>query len=280
MKVVVLRRCLFSSTLPLVLMSFVGEAMCTLAWAQAEATTEAFSREVKNTLPPENLYDYHKRLSGGPVHTAQRDPDARAKAGELTLPERGWKLVWNHRSSPVLQGAVRDFHDYLDKSMQVRVEVVGRDSLAEWQSLGRSIVVGTREQMPGCGTALKGPKDYEILATPERLTVCGYDERGAMYGLYNLEARMRSPRGALLARESEDGAAQSLRRAHHRVLDGLDGVAGFAACATWPMTVLTASLPPVTPIRMATAPRPNRRPSFTRACCSRCAVRIRPGCAT
>ena len=52
-----------------------------------------------------------------------------------------------------------------------------------------------REQMPGCGTALKGPKDYEILATPERLTVCGYDERGAMYGLCNLEARMNLPRG-------------------------------------------------------------------------------------
>jgi hypothetical protein len=179
-------------------MSLVGEAMCTLAWAQAEATTEAFSREVKNTLPPENLYDYHKRLSGGPVHAAQRDPDARAKVGELMLPERGWKLVWNQRSSPVLQGAVRDFHDYLDTSMQVRVEAVGRDSLAGWQSLGRSIVVGTREQMPGCGTTLKGPKDYEILATPERLTVCGYDERGAMYGLCNLEARMNLREGPFL----------------------------------------------------------------------------------
>ena len=70
MNVVVLRRCLFSSTLALVLMSLVGEAMCTFGAVQAEATTEAFSREVKNTLPPENLYDYHKRLSGGPVHAA------------------------------------------------------------------------------------------------------------------------------------------------------------------------------------------------------------------
>ena len=162
---------------------------------KAEVTTEAFSREVENTLPLENLYDYHKRLSAGPVHVPRRDPDARAKAGELTLPEHGWKLVWNQRSTPVLRGAVRDFQDYLDKSMQIGVEVEGRDSLEKWQSLGRSIVVGTRGQMPGCGTALKGPKDYEILATPERLTVCGYDERGAMYGLYNLEARLNSARG-------------------------------------------------------------------------------------
>ncbi len=93
---------------------------------------------------------------------------------------------------------MRDFQDYLDKSMQVRVEVEGRDSLEDWQSLGRSIVVGTRDQLPGCGTALKGPKDYEIVATPERLTVCGYDERGAMYGLYNLEARMNLREGPFL----------------------------------------------------------------------------------
>ena len=122
MKVAVLRRCLLSSTLPLVLMPFVGEAMRSSARAQAEVTTDAFSPEVENALPLENFYDYHKRLSGGPVHVPRRDPDARAKAGELTVPERGWKLVWNRRSSPVLQGAVRDFQDYLDKSMQVRAE--------------------------------------------------------------------------------------------------------------------------------------------------------------
>ena len=74
--------------------------------------------------------------------------------------------------------------------MRVQLEVEGRDSLDGWQSLTRCIVVGTRDQLPDCGTALKGPKDYEIVATPQRLTVCGYDERGAMYGLYNLEARM------------------------------------------------------------------------------------------
>jgi hypothetical protein len=180
------------------LMPFVGEAMRSSARAQAEVTTEAFSREVENALPLENLYDYHKRLSAGPLHVPRRDPDARAKAGELTLPERGWKLVWNQRSTPVLRGAVRDFQDYLDKSMQICVEVEGRDSLEKWQSLGRSIVVGTRAQMPGCGTTLKGPKDYEILATPERLTVCGYDERGAMYGLFNLEARLNLREGPFL----------------------------------------------------------------------------------
>ena len=39
-----------SSTLPLVLMPFVGEAMC-LSARQAEVTTDAFSPEVENALP-------------------------------------------------------------------------------------------------------------------------------------------------------------------------------------------------------------------------------------
>ena len=157
---------------------------------QGEASAEVFAREVERVLPQEELYDYHKRLSQGPVHVARRDPEARPRTGELAIPEQSWKLVWNQRSSPVLQNAVRDFRDYLDKSMRVQLEAEGKDSLDGWQSLTRCIVVGTRDQLPKCGTALKGPKDYEILATPQRLTVCGYDERGAMYGLYNLEARM------------------------------------------------------------------------------------------
>lgn len=168
----------------------VGGSMRSAEPLQGDATTEVFAREVERALPQEQLYDHHKRLSEGPVHVARRYPEARPRNGELALPERGWKLVWDQRNSPVLQNAVRDFQAYLDKSMRVQVEAESRDSLAAWESLSRSIVVGTRDQLPGCGTTLKGPKDYEILATPQRLTVCGYDERGAMYGLYNLEARM------------------------------------------------------------------------------------------
>ena len=191
MKVVALRRCRWVSTLAATgLILLVGRSLCSPEPVQAQATTEVFAREVERVLPQEELYDYHKRLSQGPVHVPRRDAEARLRTGELAIPEQSWKLVWSQRSSPILQNAVRDFRDYLDKSMRVQLEVEGRDSLDGWQSLSRCIVVGTRDQLPNCGPALKGPKDYEILATPQRLTVCGYDERGAMYGLYNLEARM------------------------------------------------------------------------------------------
>lgn len=191
-----LKCCLFASTLATTSpMLSAGQLLCSPLPVQTEVTTEDFAREVERVLPLEQLYDYHKRLSNDPVHMARRDLQVQPRAGELALPESGWKLVWNQRSSPLLHNAVRDFQDYLDKSMGVQVEVESRDSLQGWQSLGRSVVVGTRDQLPGCGNALKNPKDYEIAAAPERLTVCGYDERGAMDGLYNLEARMNLREG-------------------------------------------------------------------------------------
>ena len=140
-----------ASLLVIALLFLVDWSTWTPARAQAEATTEAFVREVERVLPEEQRYDYHKRLSEGPVHVARRDAEARQQPGELELPERGWKLVWRRQSSPLLQDAVRDFQDYLEKSMQVRVELDGRDSLEGWAGLDRSIVVGTRDQFPAAG---------------------------------------------------------------------------------------------------------------------------------
>ena len=145
---------------------------------EGKYSTEAFAREVE-TLPMEEPYDYHKRLSTAPVHIFRRDKGARPKEGEMLLPDKGWKLIWNPGSSIILQNAVRDFQDYLDQSQDVKVEVVERNSLSEWRNLNQSIVVGTRDQLPGCGFALKTPKDYEIVATSERIIVCGYDEAGS-----------------------------------------------------------------------------------------------------
>ncbi|PYV08474.1 MAG: hypothetical protein DMG07_25700, partial [Acidobacteria bacterium] len=63
----------------------------------------------------------------------------------MALPAQGWTLVWNSHSSPVLENAARDFQDYLQKSMQVRVTVEARDSLETWKNLKRTIVAGTRD---------------------------------------------------------------------------------------------------------------------------------------
>lgn len=164
-------------------------------WA---VTTEEFAREVERVLPEESPYDYHMRLSQSPVHVPRRSPEAVPKAGELVLPEQGWKLVWNQNSSVILTTAVQDFQDYLKTSMGVQVEIMAQDSLENWQNQTNSIIVGTCDQMPGWGADLKNPKDYEIDVSPTQVIVCGFDERGTMYGLYNLEARLNLREGPFL----------------------------------------------------------------------------------
>ena len=158
--------------------------------ARRTTSSAAFAREIERVLPLEPPYDYHRQPAANPVHVPRRDPEARPQPGEMALPARGWRLLWQRDSAPLLQNAVHDFADYLATAMQVEVAAAGLESLADEAPSGQCIVVGTRAQLPGCGAALRGPKDYEIVATAERLQVCGYDERGVMYGLFHLEARM------------------------------------------------------------------------------------------
>jgi len=145
---------------------------------------------VNKLLPEEELYDYHKQLSTDPVHIPRKNQEAQPNEDEITIPDLGWKLTMNMSSSIILRNAVHDFQDYLDVSQYVKVDVEERNSIADWQGITQRIVIGTREQLPGCGLTLKTQKSYEIVVTPDRIIICGYDERGAMFGLYNLESRM------------------------------------------------------------------------------------------
>jgi hypothetical protein len=152
-------------------------------------STASFAAEVEK-LPLEEPYDYHKRLSESPVHIFRRNKAAKTKEGEMSIPDKGWKLIWHKESGSIISSSVLDFQDYLEKSQLVKIEVEERTSLDGWKNLNQCIVAGTCEQLTGCGMSLKSDKDYEIVATPERIMVCGYDEPGVMFGLYNLEARM------------------------------------------------------------------------------------------
>lgn len=148
-----------------------------------------FAAEVER-LPVEERYDYHKRLSTAPVHIWRRNMEIRPEENEMSLSDKGWKITWATGSSMVIENAVRDFCDYLDQSHHIQVETETRDSLEDWKKDNQRIVVGTKDQLHGYGTTLKKSKDYEIQVAPGFILVCGYDERGAMFGLYYLEARM------------------------------------------------------------------------------------------
>jgi len=158
--------------------------------SDGKPTAGYFSSIVEKLLPQESPYSYHKSLSEGTVHLPRRDHEAVKGSEEISLSEGKWSLVFSTTSKPLLMHAVQDFRDYLAISMELKVEEGGRDSLEGWQSMDRCIIAGTRDQLPGCGLTLKKPKDYEIQVTAGRIMVCGFDERGTMFGLYNLEARM------------------------------------------------------------------------------------------
>ncbi len=165
------------------------------------SAARAFDTAVRNVLPSEDLYDYHHRLATEPVHQPERDPGARPGKGEMMIPDEGWKLITAGVNSIILRNAVLDFQDYLKVSQNVKVDVEERNALDNWQNATKSVVVGTREQLPGCGESLEKAKSYEIIVSPERIVVCGYDERGAMFGLYYLESVMNLREGPILSKD-------------------------------------------------------------------------------
>ncbi len=177
----------------------------------APAATEEFDRVAFDALPAEKPYTYHEQLKTGPVHALRRDPVGRPEADEMTIPDQGWQLKFPLDGGPVLSQAVTDFQDYLATSMKVAVTLRQPSSLGDWERQDRSIVVGTRESLPGCGAELRSDKDYRLVVSPGRIVVCGYDEKGAAYGLYNLEARMNLREGPYLP-EKLDSARHSLYR--------------------------------------------------------------------
>jgi hypothetical protein len=157
--------------------------------AEARITSAQFAAKALPVLPIEQLRDFSKVLENW-TEPLRRDPAAKPLGWEMALPALGWSILIPADAGPVLRQAAEDFRDYLDRAMQVRVALDTRASLEGWQTMTRAIIAGTRAQLSGCGTELQGRKDYQIMVTPDRIVVCGFDDRGAMYGLYNIEERM------------------------------------------------------------------------------------------
>jgi hypothetical protein len=161
-------------------------------------SAEIFNEKAVKSLPLEEPYAYHKFLSEEFKHFPRRDPGIMAGKNDLSLAEGSWQIIWKNGSASYLENAVYDFQDYMDKSMSVKVEVSRKDSLKEWRKLRNCIIAGTREDLPGCGLSLNKPKDYEIKVVKDKVIVCGFDDRGAMHGLFNLEKRMNLREAPLL----------------------------------------------------------------------------------
>lgn len=172
--------------LPLLLVPSLSLAQHTkIGGAEAEFDSQAFA-----ALPLEPSYTFHKELTEGlDQELGRRDPTTKPQSDEMAVPSHGWTLVIRSGAGSPLREAAQALQSYLAKAMQVEVEMKERPSVADWSASKQQILAGTREDLSGCGSELKGAKDYQIMVSPDRIAVCGYDEAGAMYGLYNLEDR-------------------------------------------------------------------------------------------
>jgi len=159
--------------------------------AQNSPTSAAeFDRKAFAALPTEPSYSFVKELTAGTdPELGRRDSAAQPGPDEMAVSNQGWTLVIHSGAGSPLREAAQALHSYLANAMQVELGVQERPSLADWSTSKQEIIAGRREDLPGCGAELKSGKDYQIMVSPERVIVCGYDEAGAMYGLYNLEER-------------------------------------------------------------------------------------------
>jgi hypothetical protein len=167
--------------------------------AEPDGVTSAqFAAKAYPALPVEQPYAFHKALTEW-VEPLRRNQAAKPATDEIEIPRQGWSLIIPSQAGVALRTAAGEFRDYLLRSMQVRVTLREEQSVSNWRSSEKTIVAGTRKQMTGCGDKLAGRKDYQIETSPNRVSVCGFDESGAMHGLYNLEARMNLREGPFLA---------------------------------------------------------------------------------
>lgn len=96
----------------------------------------------------------------------------------------GMKLVIDKAASEVIVTAAKEFVDFMFTSMDVSLLLIkGAPSDGE-------IYVGTKENLPDIN--LKNANGYKgfIADVDEKITICGFDDRGAAQGLYFLEETM------------------------------------------------------------------------------------------
>lgn len=155
--------------------------------ADEPVTSKQFEAQALPALAVEESYDFLKQHAEG-LPPRPRDPEARPAADEIEIGD-GWSIVIPADASIPLTTAADELKRHLKDAMGVTVEVKRSEQLGDWRSHAKSIVAAPRDRMPGIGEALAGSKDYQITVADQTIGVCGFDERGAMFGLYNLIMR-------------------------------------------------------------------------------------------
>lgn len=154
-------------------------------------TTHDIAQAILNVLPEDQPYGHHHRIENEPIHRLLRDPEQIPNEQEFSLAEGNWQLYYPVGSGDLITTAANDFQAFLKQSMNVSITLKQVDSFQKLKSKEPLIILGTREHFPQYGNRIKGPKGYAVIREKRQLLVIGYDEPGALQGVFYLEALMK-----------------------------------------------------------------------------------------
>jgi hypothetical protein len=164
--------------------------------AHGQVSSKQFEAQALPALDVEEPYDFLRQHTEG-LPPRPRDPGAHPLADEIEI-GTGWSIEIPADAVPPLVTASEELQRYLKDAMHVQVAVKRASQLADWHNRQQVIVAAARDKLPGCGAQLKAAKDYQIVVSGNAIAVCGFDDRGAMYGLYNLMMRFSLREGPYL----------------------------------------------------------------------------------
>jgi hypothetical protein len=164
--------------------------------AYGQVSSKQFEAKALPALDVEERYDFLRQQTEG-LPPRPRDPGMYCHADEIEI-SAGWSIAIPTNASPSLVTASEELQRYLKDAMQVQVAVERPGQPGDWRDRRQSIVVAARDKLPGYGDSLKATKDYQIVVSGNTVIVCGFDDRGAMYGLYNLIMRFKLREGPYL----------------------------------------------------------------------------------
>ena len=153
---------------------------------RTDISAAEFAAHALSLLPLEPAYHFREALLNEPK-TYRRDPEAKLRNTEMAIANSGWTIAIASQGSALLNNTVDSFITYAENAFGLKIQPVPPRRKLD---AGKIIVVGNKNDLPDYAEGLRQRKDYRIVITPEQIVVCGFDDSGAMHGVYNLEARM------------------------------------------------------------------------------------------
>jgi hypothetical protein len=185
--------------------------------SRGQVTSKQFEAQALPALAVEESYDFLRQHTEG-LPPRPRDPVERPRADEVEIDD-GWSIEIPADARPFLATAGEELQRYLNDAMHVTVALNRPAQLTGPRGRAKVIVAASRDKLPGHGDKLEATKDYRIAVSGNTVAVCGFDDRGAMYGLFNLIMRFSLREGPYLPRNL-DTVRRSLYRAR-MTLSGL-----------------------------------------------------------